>query len=216
RPNQRIYDVGGGKRPYLTAHRKQQLRSTVIGIDIDRDELDLAPAGDYDETVAADIATVAGTGDGDLVICQAVLEHVRNVDGAVAAIASLLKPGGHALVFVPCRNALFARLNLLLPERAKRKLLFALYPRMSRHQGFPSHYNDCTPSALSRRAAAHGLEVERVTTYWTSEYFYAFFPAYLAWRAWLTVARTLRLNDFCETFTIVLRKPEDAASSSAA
>lgn len=156
---------------------------------------------------ASDIALYQGKNDADLVICQAVLEHVKDVDSAVKALSSILKPGGHALIFVPCRNALFARINLLLPERAKRALLFRLYPRMSRHQGFPSYYRECTPSGLTRLARKHGLQVDSVTTSWTSEYFYALFPAYLVWRAWLTIARSLGMRDFCETFSIVLTKP---------
>jgi SAM-dependent methyltransferase len=211
RPKICIYDVGGGKRPYLSSDAKQGLEARVVGIDINPDELALAPEGAYDSSIAADIATVKGQGDADLVICQAVLEHVRDVDGAVRALASILSPGGEALIFVPCRNALFARLNLLLPERVKRAVLFALYPRMSRHQGFPSFYRDCTPSGLSRLAIRHGLQVKQINTFWTSEYFYAFFPAYVVWRLWLIFARTLGMRDFCETFSIVLQKPHEAA-----
>jgi SAM-dependent methyltransferase len=207
KPKLRIYDVGGGKRPYLSAEEKGALEATVVGIDIDANELAQSPAGAYDSTIAADIASFSGAGDADLVICQAVLEHVENVDEAMRALASILKPGGTALVFVPCRNAAFARLNLLLPESAKQSILFALYPRMKQHQGFPSYYRDCTPSGLSRLATKHGLDVKNVETYWTSAYFYAFFPAYVLWRGWLIAARSLGLRNLCETFSIVLQKP---------
>lgn len=183
----------------------------MVGIDIDPDELALAPDGAYDSSIAADIATFNGQGDADLIICQAVLEHVHDVNGAVRALASILTPGGEALIFVPCRNALFARLNLMLPEKAKRAVLFALYPRMSRHQGFPSFYRECTPSDLSRLAQQHGLQVKEVNTFWTSEYFYAFFPAYIVWRTWLILARTLGWRDYCETFSLVMQKPPGPA-----
>ena len=36
--------------------------------------------------------------------------------GTIVAIASMLKLGGRSLLFLPSRNAVFARLNLLLPE----------------------------------------------------------------------------------------------------
>lgn len=215
RPNACIYDVGGGKRPYLTAEAKQALGARVVGIDIDAGELAQAPAGTYDRAVTADIAAYAGEGDADLVICQTVLEHVRDTDRSVAALASILKPGGEALVFVPCRNALFARLNLLLPERVKQTVLFAIYPESRQSQGFPSHYQDCTPSALSRLARRHGLEEVERTTYWSSAYFHAFVPAYVLWRLWLIVAKSLGREDCCETFSFVLRKPKaDDASPS--
>lgn len=210
RPDLVIYDVGGGKQPYLTPEQKRTLNARVIGIDIDPGELARAPEGVYDEAIAADIAAVRGRGDADLVVCQALLEHVRDPDGAIGAIASLLRPGGEALIFAPCRNALFARLNLLLPERVKRGLLFRIYPRMAHAQGFPSHYRDCTPAALTRLARKHGLEVAETRTYWVSEYFYAFYPAYLAWRSWLLMARALGRENLCETFTMTLRKPVTA------
>jgi 2-polyprenyl-6-hydroxyphenyl methylase/3-demethylubiquinone-9 3-methyltransferase len=208
--NAAIYDVGGGKRPYLTPEAKQALGARVVGVDIDGDELAHAPDGAYDETITADIAHLQGRGDADLVICQTVLEHVRDIDGSMSAIASMLKPGGRALIFVPCRNALFARLNLLLPETVKRKVLYFVDPRTAHAQGFPSHYKGCTPDGLRKRAEQSGLEVEREQLYWTSSYFYAFVPAYLVWRTWLLAAKVLGVRNMCETFTLVLRKPEAA------
>lgn len=212
RPGITIYDVGGGKRPYLTGAAKAALGARVVGLDIDAQELASAPAGSYDRTITVDLASYTGDGDADLVICQAVLEHVRNVDGSLAAIATILKPGGEALIFVPCRNALYARLNLLLPESFKRKILFAIYPHTEEAQGFPSHYQSCTPSSLARVARRHGLEIADERTYWTSTYFYAFVPAYLLRRGWLMLARTLGWKNMCETFVLVLRKPNPIAT----
>lgn len=213
RPGICVYDVGGGKRPYLTADAKRTLGARVVGIDIDRNELDRAPAGIYDRSIAADIATIQGDGDADLIICQAVFEHVHDVEGGTRALASILRPGGVALLFVPCRNALFARLNLLLPESVKRSLLFGFYPGVREHQGFPSYYQHCTPSALGRIAEAHGLEVLEIRPHWASGYFHAFLPAYAGWRAWTILARELDRRDFCETFTLILRKPPSAIAA---
>jgi 2-polyprenyl-3-methyl-5-hydroxy-6-metoxy-1,4-benzoquinol methylase len=207
RPGQTIFDVGGGKRPYLDADRKALFRATVIGLDIDGDELVRAPNGCYDRTVMADIATYQGNGEADLVICQAVLEHVQNVPGAMAAIASILAPGGRALIFVPCRNALFARLNVVMPEGLKQSLLKRTDDRQSAAQGFPSFYRSCTPSSLSELASHAGLVVERREIYWHSSYFYHLLPAYLLWRGWSLAAWAGKREDFCETFTLVLRKP---------
>jgi len=38
-----IYDVGGGKGPYLSADKKNELNATVVGLDIDKEELQQAP-----------------------------------------------------------------------------------------------------------------------------------------------------------------------------
>jgi 2-polyprenyl-6-hydroxyphenyl methylase/3-demethylubiquinone-9 3-methyltransferase len=206
-PDLCIYDVGGGKRPYLSPEAKRELNARVVGIDIDAAEVARAPEGAYDRIIATDIAAFTGEGDADLIVCQAVFEHVSDVPGAVRALSTILAPGGTALLFVPCRNALFARLNLLLPESLKRRLLFSIYPEVREHQGFPTHYRDCTPSALSRHARAHGLEVVEVETHWASSYFQALLPVYVVWRAWTVIARSLGLRDCCETFTLVLRRP---------
>jgi hypothetical protein len=68
-----IYDIGGGKRPFLSAEQKLALNSTVVGIDIDRLELDLAPQGSYDEKICADIASFSGNQAADLVLCRLCL-----------------------------------------------------------------------------------------------------------------------------------------------
>lgn len=67
-----------------------------------------------DEVVAADAAPIPGVTVVDLagplpfpdasfdtVLCTQVLEHVDNVEVAMAEIARVLRPGGHALVTVP-------------------------------------------------------------------------------------------------------------------
>jgi 2-polyprenyl-3-methyl-5-hydroxy-6-metoxy-1,4-benzoquinol methylase len=110
-----VYDVGGGKHPFFGLEKKARLRLHVCAIDITEQELASAPPAAYDEVFRADICSFVGDNTADLVVCQAVLEHVSDAKAAIRGIASLLKPGAVALVFVPCRNALFARLNLLLP-----------------------------------------------------------------------------------------------------
>lgn len=137
----KIYDVGGGKQPFVSIEKKSDLGLKIVGIDISQSELDRAPGGAYDEVLCGDIANIKGHADGDLVICQAVLEHVKDTEGAMRSVASLLKPGGKALIFVPSRNAIFARLNILLSEEIKRKLLYSVYPSARAAQGFPSFYN---------------------------------------------------------------------------
>src|SRR5690606_240611 len=54
-PGMTIYDIGGGKNPFLSAERKAELGVRVVGLDIDAGELARAPAGAYDDTVCADI-----------------------------------------------------------------------------------------------------------------------------------------------------------------
>ena len=206
RQGMKIYDVGGGKQPFVGGAKKQQLGLTVVGIDICQSELALAPVGGYDETICCDIAKVEGLSDGDLVICQAVLEHVKDTEGAIRSIASLLKPGGKALIFVPSRNAIFAQLNILLPENIKRKILFSIYPSTSAAQGFPSFYHKCTPDDFVEMASKNGLVAEESRYYFISSYFSFLFPIYLLWRIWILLFKAFFGHQAAETFSLVLVK----------
>ncbi len=208
--NQLVYDVGGGKNPFFDVARKAQLHASVVGVDIDASELARAPEGAYDRIVVTDICTYHGVHDADVVICQTLLEHVPNVSEAVRAMASMLKPGGRAVVFVPCRNAAFARLNLILPEKLKRALLFAIFPSMRTFQGFRSYYDHCTPANFIAFAAKNGLRVEEQRMYYKSDYFSFFFPLYALWRIWTLVA-SWTSRELVETFAMVLLKVEPAA-----
>ena len=100
----------------MSAESKRRLGARVVGLDISQSAPDAAPAGAYDQVVCADLTAYQGRGDADFVICQTLMEHVTNVEQAFRALSSILKPGGGLLVFTPSRNAVFARLNLLLPE----------------------------------------------------------------------------------------------------
>jgi len=202
----KIYDVGGGKQPYISLEKKVALDLYVVGIDISQSELDLAPLGSYDEVICSDIANVQGHADGDLVICQAVLEHVQDTDGAIKSIASLLRPGGKALIFVPSRNAIFARLNLLLPQSIKQKILYTIYPSTRSTQGFPSFYYKCTPNEFTAMACQNGLTEVESRYYYKSSYFSFLFPVYVIWRVWIVLFRALAGHQSAETFSMALKK----------
>ena len=52
-----IYDIGGGKQPFLTLGEKEKLHISVTGIDIDEQELKRAERGLYDRVICADFAS---------------------------------------------------------------------------------------------------------------------------------------------------------------
>jgi 2-polyprenyl-6-hydroxyphenyl methylase/3-demethylubiquinone-9 3-methyltransferase len=206
KPGAVVYDIGGGKNPIVGLVEKRRLGLRIAGLDIDGRELAASPAGVYDQKICADITQFQGGGDADLVICQALLEHVRNSEAAMRAIASILKPGGTALIFVPSRNAVFARMNLILPEALKRKVLYTVFPFTKRDQGFPAYYDHCTPGDFRKLAAGCGLAVDVCKPYYRSSYFTFFFPLHLIWRLWLLVFRLFAREQAAETFSLALRK----------
>lgn len=201
-----VVDIGGGKNPFVDIATKQRLRLRVIGVDIDEQELAQAPSGAYDQVICADIQSFRGTAIADLVICQSLLEHVPETTITFAAIESMLKPGATAVVFVPSRNAVFARLNLLLPESLKRWLLFTIFPKTRRSQGFESYYNLCTPRDFSAIARRCSLVISQKHFYFINGYFSFFFPLYFLWRIWTGLFRAVRGTQAAETFSMAPTK----------
>jgi SAM-dependent methyltransferase len=212
-----VYDLGGGSRPALDVAEKRRLGITVVGLDISADELAAAPAGAYDYTIAADLCTFVGPGDADAVVCMATLEHVPDMAGAMRALASTVKPGGRVLMFAPCRNAVFARINLMLPESLKQRLLFSLFPhKAGGHDGFKAYYDRCTPREIEALAAANGLDVVERRLFWASSYAHVFTPAYVVWRLWQLASYAVIRENAAETFAYVFAKRIDAPAAARA
>jgi SAM-dependent methyltransferase len=206
RENSVIYDIGGGKNPYLTNEMKSRIRCKVVGLDIDENELNAAPHAAYDKTIAADITEYKGNEDGDLVICMTLLEHVKDVEMALVGIRSCLKIGGICALFVPSKNAMFTRINRILPEKFKRQILFLLFPNAKKCQGFPAYYNRCTPSDINDIAQSLGFEILDERYYYISTYFSFFFPLYILWRIYLLGFHWIAKEQAAETFGFVLKK----------
>ena len=78
-------------------------------------------------------------GEFDLVLCQNVLEHIRDHAGAVAAMAAALRPGGLLALLVPAHPRLFGPLD----------------------RGY-GHHRRYTPEMLRGLLEHTGLEVERL------------------------------------------------------
>ena len=201
-----VYDVGGGKRPFHSAEEKARLNLRVVGLDIDQSELARAPRGAYDEVIRADITEYRGRADADVVICQALLEHVPDAASAFAGLASILRKGGVALLFAPSRNAVYARVNLLTPESLKRRMLRLLFPELDDKTGFPAYYDCCTLAAFEETARASGLTVVEKRAYYRSDYFSFLAPLHVFWRCWLCVFHLLARERAAETFSVALRK----------
>jgi 2-polyprenyl-6-hydroxyphenyl methylase/3-demethylubiquinone-9 3-methyltransferase len=207
-----IYDVGGGKSPYLDPEKKKQFNARVIGLDVSLEDLNRAPAGSYDEVICADIMTYRGKRDADIVLCQALLEHVKDVEKAFRSLSGILKPGGLAILFSPNRHSLYARLNRVLPQSIKKLLLHAIFPAASRNQGFPAYYNKCTPAEFRKLSEQYNLSIVEERYYYISSYFSFFFPLYLLWRLWVLLLIAFRKERATETFSMVLQKGNSGMS----
>ncbi|MBV8808305.1 MAG: methyltransferase domain-containing protein [Acidobacteriaceae bacterium] len=175
--------------------------------------MNAAPAGVYDCTICTDITRYSGTAIADIAICTALFEHVRDTRAALESIATLLKPEGVALLFVPCRNAVYAQINRIAPQSFKRWLLKPIYGDFPEVQagltGFPAYYDRCTPRDICTMAEASGFTVERLQVYFASGYFQFLPPLYVAWRLWQIAFKALAGDQAAETFSVVLRKSSE-------
>jgi SAM-dependent methyltransferase len=205
--NSKVYDVGGGRFPALTYDQKRLRNLQIVGLDLTPKELNAAPPGIYDRVCAADITTFEGEADADFIVSRMLLEHVRDTGKAFRAFHTILKPGGLALIVVPCRNAIFARLNLLLPQSWKWRLLVLVDPRTeARGAGWPAYYHRCTPRDFRKIAEANGFEVVDLKSFYYSAYFQICFPVYLVWRLWGLVSRVVIGEQAAENFCVCIRK----------
>ncbi len=201
-----VVDVGGGKHPAIPLGRKASLNLTVIGLDISQAELDAAPSGSYDSSICADVTKFTGDATADFVICSALLEHVTDVASALRGVASMLRPEGMALLFIPSRHSLASRVNMCLPQNFKGKLLSVLFPEMRNAVGFPAYYDCCTPRQITRLALQNGLVAEKVKFYFSSGYFTVLVPAHMFWRLYQAVLRLFIGTEAAECFSMALRK----------
>ena len=205
--NYTIYDVGGGKIPFVNLKQKNTLNLKIIGVDIDEAELNQAPKNSYDKIVVSDIAEYnPKKPEANLVICKAVLEHVNDTSSAITAITKCLKKEGKAALFIPCKNSIFAHLNTLLPENIKKQILYRVFPQTQHAQGFPAYYNMCTPKKILALCADNGLEVELLKPYYFVSYFSFFFPIHFFWRLSQLIINPFMPIQYSESFTVIAVK----------
>jgi 2-polyprenyl-6-hydroxyphenyl methylase/3-demethylubiquinone-9 3-methyltransferase len=206
RPGLTVIDLGGGKHPSISVARKRRLGLHVIGVDIMQAELDAAPAGAYDEAICQSAETFVRPGSADLIISQALAEHLPNPLAMFRCAYASLRPGGETLHFIPNRLAFFAWLNRHIPHKLKQKLLYTFYPMSRMTLGFYAYYRDCVPSRIHDCFRSLGFRHITITAHYRSSYSVAFFPAHAAMVGYQLAAQGLGAVDLCENFVVHARK----------
>jgi SAM-dependent methyltransferase len=152
-----VCEIGGGRDPMFDAAGARGKGIDLIINDIDQRELDFAPAGmrkaRFD--VAGDLSEIGGASNlYDMMISRMVFEHIDGVPRAWRNVQRLLKPGGVGLAFFPTLYAWPFLLNHLIPEKASRALVHALFPNRADDGGdpkFPALYDHCVTSERKQR-----------------------------------------------------------------
>jgi 2-polyprenyl-6-hydroxyphenyl methylase/3-demethylubiquinone-9 3-methyltransferase len=149
-----VLDVGCGGG--LLAEGMARRGARVLGIDLAPEALAVARlhaletgvAVEYRQVAVETLAESAAAGF-DVVTCLEMLEHVPDPSAIVAALARLVRPGGHVVVSTINRNAKAFALAIVGAEYVMRLLPIGThrYARLIR------------PSELSRWSRAAGLEL---------------------------------------------------------
>jgi len=186
RPEIDILDVGSGRRPAIPrAARPAGCR--YVGLDISAAELARASAGSYSETVVADVSAALPelTGRFDLLVSWQVLEHVANLEHALANMHSYLRPGGALVAVLSGRLSLFGVVNRLVPGPLATWTLRTLLGR-DPETVYTAYYDRCDHRGLTELLAS--WRIARVTPIYQGGAYFNFSKpiraAYLSYENW--------------------------------
>lgn len=208
-PNLTVVDIGSGKACPFARFRNPELSTTIVGLDISREEM--AENRDVDTKVVGNAAERLPFADNevDLVVSRSVLEHLTDVEPFVAEAHRVLKGGGYTIHVFPSKYAPFSVLNRFLPKGVSSALLSMLVPGSKGILGFPAFYDHCTPHAMEHLFQRHGFEiVESRTNYYQADYFGFFVPFYLLNAGYELVISRLNRRSLAASALIVARKTE--------
>lgn len=180
KPGQMIVDVGGGKEcPYFRLI-KQELKPTIVSLDILEGELRMNR--EVSLRVAADVVlSLPFTNQSvEILTSRSVVEHLYDVERYIANCRAVLKDDGCIIHSFPCKFSPFSIINQLLPGWLARRLLYAFHPNFRDECGFKAYYDHCYPSAMTRLLEKYGFEVvHEEVRYYQSIYYDFFVPLYI-------------------------------------
>lgn len=200
-----VLDLGGGASCSYAHAVEPPGRVRLIAVDISPEEL--AHNTDVAETRVADVAERLPMPDDsvDLILSQALLEHVDGVPAAIRHMARVLAPGGIALHLVPGRSSLFGLAARWLPFEPLLKVTLRFAPWFHDYNfGFKVYYDHCYPAALEREFRAAGFsKVETQVSWCCEDFFVGIYPLYLLHALYEQVVRRLRLRHLA-AYTVVM------------
>lgn len=205
--NDIMYDIGGGKRLMYGKALKNH-NAKVYGVDISDKELEANAevCGKIVTDVCREIPLPHGKVD--MITSSSVLEHLRQPEAFFANAYKSLKPGGYFIHVCPCRYAVFAVINRLLPHKLSRKILFFFKPEAKGTCGFPAYYKELYMDGIKKMLDDTGFElVGCYTDYRQSSYYTFFFPLFLINYGWDRLMYRLRLKNMAAYILFVAKKP---------
>jgi SAM-dependent methyltransferase len=147
-PDMIVLDLGAGRGVWYSDDRVSYRRSLrnlrgkvtrVIGVDVDPAVVDNPSVDDArvmseGGPIPVDSATV------DMIICDAVFEHVEDPDTFISEIDRILKPGGWLCARTPNRAGYPALMARLVPNSRHARVLRRMQPRRKDADVFPTRF----------------------------------------------------------------------------
>lgn len=152
-----ILDVGSGRGELLAAAKAEGI-SRVVGLELSTAMIEYAKDKFGVEVVAEVIEEYATHTDEkfDVVVLNAVLEHVYNPDSMIDACAKLMKPSGILYIDIPNEEHLLAIIGGIVNRIRKRPEIFNLSPTFT-----PYHVFGFSKKSLQILLLKHGFQIER-------------------------------------------------------
>lgn len=156
-----LLDVGSGRGEFLAAAKAEGV-PRVVGLELSRSMIAYAKAQFGVEVLDKLIEDFAleTTEKFDVIVLNAVLEHVYDPDAMIAACAKLLSPDGLLYIDIPNEDHLLARVGALVNFVRRRSDVFVLSPTFP-----PFHVFGFSRRSLRFLLAKHGLKITRLRVY---------------------------------------------------
>jgi SAM-dependent methyltransferase len=174
-----VLDVGAGRQWHFTPSLKSR-NMKLIGFDID--DAEMAENALLDQRICGDACSSLGVPDQsvDLIMGRAVIEHLHDTASFLKRANRALREDGRLIVTFANRNAPFAILNRILPQRASGWLLGHLVPGSSGVLGFKAFYDRASFQEFKQSLTDAGFEIEEeYASYFSTSYYAFFFPLFV-------------------------------------
>jgi SAM-dependent methyltransferase len=164
-PEMVVLDVGcgrGGGADRIAKNASEKCRllkgacKKVIGIDVDR-------AGEQNKLID-EFRPIEGdrwpveTASIDLLVSDAVVEHIKNPDQFFAECSRVVKPGGYLCIRTPNRWSYASIAAAIIPNRFHAKVVSIVQPGREERDVFPTYYRANTVRKLRNLLRSHHFE----------------------------------------------------------
>jgi 2-polyprenyl-3-methyl-5-hydroxy-6-metoxy-1,4-benzoquinol methylase len=165
RPEMTVLDVGCGrgavadrfeKDPWEKCRVLKGVCKKVIGIDVTEAGRENRLIDEF-RLIESDQWPVE-TSSIDLLLSDAVLEHIREPDAFFSECSRVVKPGGFACFRTPNRWGYPYVAATIIPNRLHAKVISIVQPGRKAHDVFPTYYRANTRRALLRLLKTHQFE----------------------------------------------------------